>query len=62
MSAAVRLDEDSTVEEVMQALGHLNADAKKCHQIVGNDTWKSPWDIAHEWINDALDKLEVLRG
>jgi hypothetical protein len=56
------ITEDTTPEDVIEALGHLNGEAKKCRQVVGNSEWQSPWDIAHERINDALDKLELIRG
>lgn len=56
------VDEETTVEEVVEALGHVNTDAKKCKQIVGNSTFESPWDKAHAQINNLLDHLDELRA
>lgn len=55
------VDDETTIEDVTEALGYLNADAKECQQVVGNDTWESPWDKVHGRINDMLDKWESLR-
>lgn len=54
------IDEETTREDVIEALGHLNAEAKKCNQLLGNDTWQSPWDRAHERIDAMLDQLEAV--
>lgn len=55
------VDEDTSAEEVIEALGHLNTEAQKCNQVVGNLVWESPWDKAHERINKLLDDLDKIK-
>lgn len=46
-------------EEILAALHHANATAKKLPQIVGNSTWTTPWDRAHRYLNQLLYELQL---
>lgn len=46
-----------TRADLVEALVFANVTAKKLPQIVGNETWSTPWDRAHEYLNGILDKL-----
>lgn len=56
--------EDSSREQIEEALGHFVAASKglaRGHRQVGNSNWTSPWDIMHASIDELLDRWEVLR-
>jgi hypothetical protein len=53
----VKVTAKTTRCEIEEAIGHLNDNAKKCHQVIGTEKWESPWDKAHRQINDLLDHL-----
>lgn len=52
------IDEETTADDLIEALGNLNESTKKLQQIIGSEEWTSPWDVAHERINALLDALE----
>ena len=61
---AVTKLEETTIEQVEEALGHFVKSSKGLthgQRQVGNDTWTSPWDILHASIDELLDRWEVLR-
>lgn len=46
---------DETVEEIEEALTHMGHSASRCFPVVGNENYVTPWDKAHNQINDLLD-------
>lgn len=50
--------EDETREDIEEALGHLNATAKRCFPVVGNEEHPTDWDKKHNQINDLLSARE----
>jgi hypothetical protein len=47
--------EDESREEIEEALSHMSHTASRCFRVVGNEKWVTPWDKAHNRINDLLD-------
>jgi len=46
-------------DALAEALAHLSYAAQRCFPKVGNETLKTPWDLAHERINEHLTLLEL---
>lgn len=47
--------DDASVNEIEEALIHMGATAKRCFPVVGNGNYVTPWDKAHQQLNDLLD-------
>lgn len=46
-------------DALTEALRHLSYAAQRCIPKVGDDKLKTPWDLAHERINEHLTLLEL---
>ena len=55
------VSDDSTVDDIIEALGHVNADAKRCMRVVGTRELPTKWDARHGFINELLTKWEAAR-
>lgn len=55
----VVINDDTTQAEIAEAIGNLNASAKVCKHVVGNDEHETPWDRAHQRINVLLCEYQL---
>lgn len=46
-------------QALTEALAHLSYAAQRCIPKVGNETLPTPWDKAHDRINEHLTLLEL---
>jgi len=51
----LRVTDDTTPEELAEALGHLCAFAKRQQCIIGTPEHPSAWDLAHLKLDGPLD-------
>tara|TARA_R100001244_G_scaffold6385_14_gene7548 strand:+ start:6066 stop:6269 length:204 start_codon:yes stop_codon:yes gene_type:complete len=63
---AFRITDETTAAELIELLGHLNANARRLPRIVGDDVIPTAWDQAHRRmdgpIDDVLEALARERG
>lgn len=53
------VDEDTTLPELIEALVHLNATAKRLPHIYGGGRYVTPWDKTHARLDDLLYEWEM---
>ena len=58
MTIRVFADEDTTREELIEALGHVNGEAKRELRYDNLGRPNERWADLHTWINELLDLLE----
>ena len=46
-----------TREDLVEAIGHVNHEAKRQMCIVGTEAHPTPWDRMHRLVNEYLDEL-----
>lgn len=50
----IRFDENTPRAELIEALHHLNFEAKRMQQVVGNPLLPTRWDKAHDVLGELL--------
>lgn len=58
MADVLRVTDETTRDELVEALGNMNRSAKRTMAVVGTDLVPTPWDRFHARINALLDDLE----
>lgn len=61
MTAALRVVDDATRDELEEALGHLVHAAKRVVPVVGTDEYPTAWDKAHKLIDVRLTEWQACR-
>lgn len=54
---AFRITDETTAAELIEMLGHLNANARRQPRIVGDDVIPTAWDRAHRRMDGAIDDV-----
>jgi hypothetical protein len=58
LADTLRITDDSTRSEVIEALGYLCHRSKREMPVVGTTARPTPWDERHDALNDLLDRLD----
>lgn len=55
----MRCDDDTTRDDITEALTHANHDAKRLPRVVGVPALPTPWDLKHGLLDYLLTELEA---
>lgn len=58
--STIRINDDSTREELAEALTNLAHAAQREMPVVGTDALPTPWDRRYAAIDELLDRLGVM--
>jgi hypothetical protein len=62
MTSLLRITDDSTREEIAEAITHCCRTAVRAPHVRGSDEHPSAWDRAHETLDELLCEWEAARA